>query len=244
MKARSVGETGPMAEGLSPAEVGKEIGEHTHRSHSGDRLEDRHDGVITIVEAVLLAIVALLAAWSGFSASKWSTESRVFLAAASAARTQSSAAQIEGLEQRNFDSSTFDAWFTAYTLGDPAAMELAARRFRPEFRVAFDAWQATDPANNAQAPPGPTFMDEYEQPFIERAAELDERATAKFEAGEEAGQNADKYVQTTVYLATVLFLVGISGHFRVRKARIGLVAVGGVVLTVAVITLATLPGLP
>ena len=146
----------------------------------------------------------------------------VLLAAASAARTQSSAAQIEGLEQRNFDSSTFDAWFTAYTLGDPAAMELAARRFRPEFRVAFDAWQATDPANNAQAPPGPTFMDEYEQPFIEKAAALDERATAKFEAGEEAGQNADKYVQTTVYLATVLFLVGISGHFRVRKARIGL----------------------
>ena len=51
-------------------------------------------------------------------------------------------------------------------------------------------------------------------------------------------------MRTTVYLATVLFLVGISGHFRVRAARIGLVVVGVVVLGIAGVTLATLPGLP
>ena len=34
---------------------------------------------------------------------------------------------------------------------------LAERRFRPEFRVAFDAWQATNPSTNPDAPPGPTL---------------------------------------------------------------------------------------
>ena len=38
---------------------------------------------------------------------------------------------------------------------------------------------------------------------------------------------------TTVLLATVLFLVGISGHFRVRAARYGLVGVGAAIMLVA-----------
>ena len=45
-----------------------------------------------------------------------------------------------------------------------------------------------------------------------------------------AGGNSDGYVRTTVYLATVLFLVGISGHFRVRAARLGLIGIGGFIL--------------
>ena len=39
-------------------------------------------------------------------------------------------------------------------------------------------------------------------------------ADAKLAAGQAAAENTDDYVRTTVYLATVLFLVGISGHFR------------------------------
>ena len=70
--------------GLSPAEVGKEISEHRHHTENGEaRGQDR---VITIIEATLLAVVALLAAWSGFASSKWSTESRLDLAEASSAR--------------------------------------------------------------------------------------------------------------------------------------------------------------
>ena len=39
-----------------------------------------------MTEAVLLSLVALLAAWSGFAATRWSTESRLDLAASSSAR--------------------------------------------------------------------------------------------------------------------------------------------------------------
>ena len=60
----------------------------------------------------------------------------------------------------------------------------------------------------------------------------------------DAATNADDYVRITVYLATVLFLVGISGHFRLQAARYGLVVVGVVVLVLAVATLTTLPGPP
>jgi hypothetical protein len=42
----------------------------------------------------------------------------------------------------------------------------------------------------------------------------------------------------------VLFLVGISGHFRVRATRYGLVAVGTVILVVAVTLLIVSPKPP
>ena len=74
-----------MAEvGLSAAEAGEALGEHAkHAAHRGD-----HDRVITIAEAVMLAIVTLVAAWSGFSAAKWGTESSLKLAKASATRSE------------------------------------------------------------------------------------------------------------------------------------------------------------
>lgn len=65
-----------MSEGLSASEVGKEIA--AHHQHHADRTGEHR--VVTIVEAVLLAVVALLAAWSGYAAAKWSTESRLHLA--------------------------------------------------------------------------------------------------------------------------------------------------------------------
>ena len=87
-------------------------------------------------------------------------------------------------------------------------------------------------------------MKEYKQPDLDRAKELDAQADADYEEGAKAGTNADNYVRVTVYLATVLFLVAISGHFGVRGARYGLVIVGVVVLVVSLGTLTTLPAPP
>jgi hypothetical protein len=228
-----------MSEGLSATEVGKEIA--AHAKHAQDERADRR---LAIVEAVLLSVVAVLAAWSGYAAAKWSTESRVSLSEALTARTKASRANLEALTLRTFDSSTFDAWFAAYTAGNDKAMALAARRFRPEFRVAFDAWRATRPETNPGAPRGPTYMTEYRQPGLARATAFDEEADEAFAAGASAGATADDYVRTTVFLAVVLFLVGISAHFPLRAARYGLVTVGGVLLIVSVVQLARLPGLP
>jgi hypothetical protein len=227
-----------VGEGLSAAEVGKEIGEHRHHSAHGVETRDR---TITIIEAALLAIVAFVAAYSGYASAKWSTESRLDLARASTARTEASNANLAALTTRNFDSSTFEAWFAAYVAKNPTAMTVAERRFRPGFRVAFDAWQRTDPEHNPNAPPGPTYMPEYKQPDQDRANELNAEADRLYSEGATAGTHADQYVRVTVYLATVLFLVAISGHFPLRGARISLVVVGIVVLVLALGTLAALP---
>ena len=73
-----------MPEGLSVSEVGKEISEHHHRD--GEESEASSGRVLMVIEAVLLAVVAVLAAYSGFAASKWATESSLALARAATAR--------------------------------------------------------------------------------------------------------------------------------------------------------------
>ena len=221
--------------GLGPGETSKEIAEHRHRTSGHD------DSRISIVEAILLAMVALLAAWSGYAAAQWSTESRLELARSSTNRTEASQAELRAMESRNFDASTFNTWFTAYVADDQEAMSLAERRFRPEFEVAFDAWLAVDPATNPDAPPGPTYMPEYEQPDQELAAQKTETADHLYEEGSQSAVTADDYVRITVLLASVLFIVGISGQFRIRRARHGLVAVGAVIVTYAVVLLIIAP---
>jgi hypothetical protein len=227
--------------GLSASEVGKEIAEHQH--HDAHEATGR-DRAITITEAVLLAVVAVLAAWSGYASSKWSTESSLTLARASAARSAANRANLNADDLKNFDASTFNTWFSASVVNNQQAMALAVRRFRPAFKAAFDAWEATDPNNNPNAPPGPTYMPQYKQPELAKADALDDKADELFAEGAKDGTTADDYVRTTVFLATVLFLVGISGHFRVRAARYGLIAVGSVILVVAVAILLTSPRPP
>jgi hypothetical protein len=51
-------------------------------------------------------------------------------------------------------------------------------------------------------------------------------------------------MRDTVFLATVLFLVGISGHLRIRAARLGLIGVAGLLLAFAIVQLLGLPGPP
>src|SRR5215203_800529 len=189
-----------MPEGLSASEVGKEISEHA--KHAGSH--ERRDRLISITEAVLLSVVALLAAWSGYAAAKWSTESRVELATASSLR-------------------------------------IAEHRFRPEFKVAFDAWRATKPATNPEAPRGPTSMPQYKRPGEAEAQALDERAKAAFLDGEKDGSTADKYIRLTVVLASILFLVGISTHFPYRGVRYGLIGLGIALLVLSLVQLSGLP---
>ena len=221
--------------GLGPGETSKEIAEHRHRTSGHD------DSRISIIEAILLASVALLAAWSGFAAAQWSTESRLELARSSTNRTEASQAELRAMEARNFDASTFNTWFTAYVADDAESMAVAERRFRPEFKVAFDAWLAENPATNPDAPPGPTYMPEYEQPDQELSEEKTHTADELYEEGSHSAVTADDYVRITVLLASVLFIVGISGQFRIRRARHGLVVVGGAILAYSVVLLIMAP---
>jgi hypothetical protein len=122
---------------------------------------------------------------------------------------------------RTLDSVSLNAWFTAFVAGNASDQRLAARRMRPGYRPACNAWLETDPAHNPNVPRGPAYMPQYGIPQVTASKADDAQATAAFSKGAAAGSTADKYIRASVFLATVLFLIGISGHFRIRQARLG-----------------------
>ena len=234
-----------MPEGLNPIETGKKLHEHGEAAQeqaeaaeghgeAGER-HSRHARIVQIGEAALLAIVTLTAAWAGYSAARWGTASRVEIAQSSTLRNIATRDDLTALSLRNFDSSTFSAWFTAFTLNSPQKEAIAERRFRPAFRVAFNAWMATNPLHNPHAPPGPTYMPQYKLPAQAQADALDNQASAKFQEGNHAGLVSDDYVRITVFLAAVLFLVGIGSSFKMHSVRYALIAVGSVLLIASLV---------
>ena len=200
--------------------------------------------MISIVEAMLLSVVALLAAWSGYSAAKWGTESSLSLARASGVRSAASVYEIQATQIRTLDSVSFNAAETAYASGKVKLFRLSLRRMRPGYRPAVTAWLALHPLKNPHAPPDPSYMPQYRIPQEAQARVLNARADAYFADGQAADGTADKYVRLTVLLAAVLFLIGIGSRFPVRAARYGLNGVAGVLLVVCVIQILGLPGPP
>jgi len=224
---------------LTGLEIGQEVAQRTFSERHHPAQHDRW----VLAEAVVLSIVTLVAAWSGFAAAKWNTESRLSIAHGNTHHLDANRAFQQSITLRTWDASAFNSWFTAYIAGHKSAAQVAERRFRPEYRVAFNAWLATDPFNNPNAPPGPQSMPQYRAEGAAEAKALDAKADDETARGEHEGEIADDYIRTTVVLASVLFLVGISGHFP-RRVRIGLLILGTVLLVGAAMAILRLPGPP
>ena len=233
-----------MPEGLSAAEVGKEIAEHREHTSEEHKEHERRDRTVAIIEAVLLSIVALMAAWSGYSAAKWGTESSISLAKASSTRSKSSLALLEANQIRTLDSVEFNAAEGAYLSHNTKLFDLTLRRMRPGYLAAVNAWLALHPLKNPSAPPDPSYMPQYRLPQQQKGLALNAKANAYFTRGESAAATGDKYVRLTVFLAAVLFLIGIGSRFPVPVARYGLVSLAGVLLLISLVQLLILPGPP
>ena len=103
---------------------------------------------------------------------------------------------------------------------------------------------ATDPFRNPRAPPGPTYMPQYRLADQAKADALDREAVAAAAAGNHAGEVGDDYIRITVFLAAVLFLVGIGSTFKLPTVRYVLICVGAVLLILATVLIARQPGIP
>ena len=186
---------------------------------SGDTSQVRFE-VIEIIEALILALVAVATAWSGFQAAEWAGKRAEDYAKANRLRVTAEGLATLAGQERIYDSDTFNSWLVAKLDNKKEAAEFFERRFRDEYRTAFAAWMSTDPFNNAQAPPGPIFMPEYHNAKHEQFLGLNKQAADIADEGVKSGETGDKYVRITVLLATVLLITAIGQRFRFKSVRI------------------------
>jgi len=192
--------------------------------------QERTDRWFQIITAILLGVVAVATAWSGYQATRWAGEQSTLYAKASALRVESTSASTLAGQYKLFDSIIVNNWLNAYTQGNTKLAKIFQRRFRPELQVAFAAWMATDPFTNPNAPPGPLFMPQYKVSQDELANRLDAQAAATFDKGQAAKEQGDAYVLNTVFLATILFLTAIAENFTWNWIRAVILAIALVML--------------
>ncbi len=226
-----------MPEGFN-IEIAHKLAEH----EAGAATSPRFD-LWEIAEAVVLALIAVATAWSGYHAAKWDGHQALLYGHASRLRVEAGVAAIEGAQQRLLDVVQSNEWIRARDAKNQQLADAYRDRLSAEYRVAFEAWLKTEPLTNPNAPSGPTAMPEYRNALLEKAAELNNEATAAFTEGTKARAIAENYVRSTVLLATVLFLVAVAQRFKIRNVRRGLLVVASTLMIYALVDVAMYPRL-
>jgi len=201
----------------------------------------RSEFYIEILEAIILALVAVSTAYSGYQAAQWDGFQAESYAETNLLSLEANGLTVTDGQEIIYNTNVLNAWLNAKMQGYEEIAKFYERRFLPEFKIAFDAWIKLDPINNSQAPAGPILMPEYHSSKMEEANNLTHEATVLFSEGTKARSTADDYILITVFLATVLVLMAISQRFEIKSIRTGLIIMSFGLLLFGILSLFMLP---
>ncbi|MGE5307759.1 MAG: hypothetical protein ACM3OC_01585 [Deltaproteobacteria bacterium] len=166
-------------------------------------MKNNPDKLIEIFSVTLLFLATSASAWSSYQASVWSGDQVQYIgqmSKASADEVRLSAAA--GLKQ-NVDIGT----------------EAIFMRFRPEMKKAVEAWLATRPFENPDAPQGPLAMKEYGYSEAVKAQKQSDFSDNLFEKAKEANIVSTDYIRFNLVLAPLIFIGGVLPRFRYRGVK-------------------------
>jgi hypothetical protein len=184
---------------------------------------------VEIAATVLLALAAVATAWSSYQANRWNGEASKAAGRVNALRIGAARAQGLAQGQTQVDIAMFFQWVDATKTNQPDLADFYTARFRPEFRPAFDAWLATDPLANPDAPPTPFAMDEYQLKARADSERFDAQADATAVAVRGYIQRSANYVLAVVMFAVALFFAGMSTKLHGAGTRKALLVVGCII---------------
>ncbi len=201
----------------------------------------RLDRWLEIISAILLSLATVASAWCAYQSARWNGVQAVSFSAANGARTESVRMSNAALQLTSIDVGMFVQFATAYSEDNMLLAEFLLERFRPEMRTAMDAWLATTPLKNPDAPLSPFAMAEYKLAAQDEADQLLKTAEQKLMDAQAANQRSDNYVLLTVMFASVLFFGGISTKFEVFKIRVAMIALAVLIFITSLVILTTYP---
>jgi len=193
------------------------------------------------VATVLLATAAVATAWCGYQATRWNGEQAKTAAAVSATRFEAVRLSDLANAQTEVDVAIFSQWVDAYVLQEQVLADFYRARFREEFRPVVEAWIATRPLQNPDAPLTPFAMPEYTLEAAEEADRLDAEAEALGAQVHSFIQRGSNYVLGVVLCAVALFFAGISTKLSSTRLRIATLVAGSLIFLGTLAWVATFP---
>lgn len=200
-----------------------------------------HLSRIELFAVLLIALTAVMTAWSAFEASKWGGVMSIDFANAGATRTESVRSSDLANRQVAIDVELFSNFANAFFEEDEAEMEFYRQRFPDRLTVAVDAWLETEPAANEEAPGTPFEMKEYVVAASDEADRLQREADQASADARTANQNGDNYTITSVLFATVILLAALSSKVRTPRTAKLLLGLAVVVFVGSALIIATYP---
>lgn len=196
---------------------------------------------IEVAATVLLSLAAVATAWSGYQATRWNGEQAKASGRTNAIRVEAARAQGLSEAQTQVDVATFVQWVDAYALEQTELADFYFKRFRAELRPAVDAWIATRPLQNADAPLTPFAMPQYKLAAAAEAERLDAEAELSSATVHRNIQRASNYILGVVLFSVSLFFAGMSTKLSDLRLRAITVALGCIVFLGAFVWIATSP---
>jgi len=202
---------------------------------------DRLEPLAEVIATLLLALATLATAWSGYQSARWGGVQASNTSQSIALRTESTRASTLAGQRTQINIGLFTNWINAFAHDDQILADFYENRFPPELAMAFDAWIATDPVNNPDAPKSPFSMEEYDVDLLQEAQRLEAEAVEKSKISAAANQTADNYILNTVILASVLFLTGVQSRMKSVPARSLIILLSLLILSYGLYNIARLP---
>src|SRR3974390_2447370 len=130
------------------AEMGEKGGaniEVAHHLNEGEEHAEKHGTspvhiIVEVIEAILLALVAITTAWSGYQSARFDSVQSELYGRSSRLRVEGQALELESNQAKQYDASTIVEWLKAEATGQTKLAALFERRLLPEIRPAFEAW--------------------------------------------------------------------------------------------------------
>jgi hypothetical protein len=201
---------------------------------------DRVDRIVDVASVILISIAAVLTALCSYQSARWDGRQARLYNIANADRTDAA----EALDRSNvltaIDVGIFLRYIDAIDQGDPRMAAFLDRRFPPELRRAMQAWLASRPLKNPDAPSSPFVMRQYAPQTRVEARNSNAEARHSFDAAIVANGHADDFILLTVIFAGVSFLAGISTKMTYPRHAI-MIVLGTVGTIYGIVRLLQLP---
>jgi hypothetical protein len=203
------------------------------------------------IALVLLSLATVGTAWCSYQAAVWGAVSQRTMNLSAAAGRKAAAIQLQSHQMALLDVLLFTQYINARAGSSngmvrsdsqvSALEKFYADRFRSEAKTAFNAWMATRPFENPDAPPHPFVTNLYQPRLLTEAAGAEAESQRLWQQAGDAGRNGRSYVLITVLFTCALFCGGTASKFDAPWVRRAVLALGLTAFTIAAIRLFLLP---
>jgi hypothetical protein len=204
---------------------------------AGTRDWDRRTNMLALL---LMAVATLGSSWSGYQATLWDGIQAFLMMDATGQSRDANEKALTANGQRAMDGAMFVEYSRDLYEGRELLAEFFLARMRPELQQAIQAWLATHPLKNPNAPPTPFAMPQYRLRLDDEARESAAKYDATYKEARRANLTSDTYALLGVLFTASLFLAGLVSGFDDKLIRRMILGLSFAVLLLAAVAMAPL----